>query len=208
MFERFTETARRAIFFARYEASVFGSLEIETHHLLLGALREDKVLSGKLRVEVIRHELERRFPRGPSVSTSVDLPLSRDAQRALAFAAEEAERLHHTVIDTPHLFLGLLRIETCAAAELLRENGIDSAVVQGLIVEVPVQPLPQQDVDNPVIARLNGLVANAERHLDQFSEVEAGARLASKEWSRKEALGHMIDWATTHHQWFARALSE
>ena len=44
MFERYTEKARRVIFFARYEASQFGSPCIETEHLLLGLLREDKAL--------------------------------------------------------------------------------------------------------------------------------------------------------------------
>jgi ATP-dependent Clp protease ATP-binding subunit ClpC len=45
MFERYTEKARRVIFFARYEASQFGQPYIETEHLLLGVLREDKALS-------------------------------------------------------------------------------------------------------------------------------------------------------------------
>ena len=45
MFERYTEKARRVIFFARYEASQFGSPYIETEHLLLGLLREDKALT-------------------------------------------------------------------------------------------------------------------------------------------------------------------
>ena len=40
MFERYTERARRVIFFARYEASQFGSTTIETEHLLLGLLAE------------------------------------------------------------------------------------------------------------------------------------------------------------------------
>jgi len=44
MFERYTEKARRAIFFARYEASKFGSECIETEHLLLGLMREDRAL--------------------------------------------------------------------------------------------------------------------------------------------------------------------
>ncbi|MBZ5597034.1 MAG: hypothetical protein LAN83_01820 [Acidobacteriia bacterium] len=39
MFERYTEKARRVIFFARYEASEYGSPFIETEHLLLGLLR-------------------------------------------------------------------------------------------------------------------------------------------------------------------------
>ena len=44
MFERYTEKARRVIFFARYEASQYGSPIIETEHLLLGLMREDKSL--------------------------------------------------------------------------------------------------------------------------------------------------------------------
>jgi ATP-dependent Clp protease ATP-binding subunit ClpC len=48
MFERYTEKARRVIFFARYEASQYGSPYIETEHLLLGSLREDKVLTNRL----------------------------------------------------------------------------------------------------------------------------------------------------------------
>jgi ATP-dependent Clp protease ATP-binding subunit ClpC len=51
MFERYTEKARRTIFFARYEASHFGSPYIETEHLLLGLLREN-------------HELVRLLPQG------------------------------------------------------------------------------------------------------------------------------------------------
>ncbi|MDQ6708030.1 MAG: hypothetical protein M3Z85_18900, partial [Acidobacteriota bacterium] len=47
MFERYTEKARRVIFFARYEASQFGSPYIETEHLLLGLLREDKTLANR-----------------------------------------------------------------------------------------------------------------------------------------------------------------
>jgi ATP-dependent Clp protease ATP-binding subunit ClpA len=45
MFKRYTEKARRVIFFARYEASQYGSPYIETEHLLLGLLREDRALA-------------------------------------------------------------------------------------------------------------------------------------------------------------------
>ena len=61
MFERYTEKARRVIFFARYEASQFGSPYIETHHLLLGLLREApgtlaSVSDHPLDIESIRDE--------------------------------------------------------------------------------------------------------------------------------------------------------
>jgi hypothetical protein len=44
MFERYTEKARRTIFFARYEASQYGSSTIASEHLLLGLLREDRTI--------------------------------------------------------------------------------------------------------------------------------------------------------------------
>ncbi len=47
MFERYTEKARRVIFFARYEASQFGSPNIESEHMLMGLLREDKGLTNR-----------------------------------------------------------------------------------------------------------------------------------------------------------------
>ena len=52
MFERYTERARRVLFFARYEASQLGSISIETEHLLLGLLREDLVANPSDRVFV------------------------------------------------------------------------------------------------------------------------------------------------------------
>lgn len=63
MFERYTEKARRAIFFARFETSRFGSPYIETEHLLLGLLREDKALANRLlrshaAIESIRRQIE------------------------------------------------------------------------------------------------------------------------------------------------------
>jgi Clp amino terminal domain, pathogenicity island component len=56
MFERYTEKARRAIFFARYAASQYGSPYIESEHLLLGLLREDRAPASY--IESIRREIE------------------------------------------------------------------------------------------------------------------------------------------------------
>lgn len=129
MFERYTEKARRVIFFGRYEASQFGSPYIESEHMLLGLLREDKALTNRfLRshgvVESIRKQIEAHTTIRERTSTSVDLPVSNECKRVMAYAAEEAERLGHKHIGTEHLLLGLLREEKCFAAELLRERGI------------------------------------------------------------------------------------
>jgi hypothetical protein len=129
MFERYTEKARRTIFFARYEASQFGSLYITTEHLLLGLLREDKALANRFlgshaAVESIRKQIEGHTAPGEKVPTSVDLPLSHELRRVLAYGTEEAERLNHKHIGTEHLLLGLLREENCFAAKLLHEQGL------------------------------------------------------------------------------------
>jgi ATP-dependent Clp protease ATP-binding subunit ClpC len=135
MFERYTEKARRVIFFARYEASQFGSPFIETEHLLLGLLREDKALANRFlrshaAVESIRKQIEGHTTIREKVSTSVDLPLSHECKRVLAYGAEEAERLNHKHIGTEHLLLGLLREEKCFAAEILHERGLRLATIR------------------------------------------------------------------------------
>ena len=135
MFERYTEKARRVIFFARYEASQFGSPYIETEHLLLGLLREDKALTNRFlrsqaSVESIRKQIEGHTTMREKVSTSVDLPLSHECKRVLAYAAEEAERLSHKHIGTEHLLLGLLREEKCFAAEILHERGLRLSTIR------------------------------------------------------------------------------
>jgi len=144
MFERYTEKARRAIFFARYEASQFGSPYIETEHLLLGVLREDKALTARFlrsyaSVESIRKQIEGHTIMREKVSTSVDLPLSNECKRVLAYAAEEAERLAHPHIGTEHLFLGLLRESESWAAMILTERGVDAKIVREVLAKEGVQ---------------------------------------------------------------------
>jgi ATP-dependent Clp protease ATP-binding subunit ClpB len=56
MFERYTEKARRVIFFARYEASQFGSPYIETEHLLLGLIESKSVAADILKRRGVDHD--------------------------------------------------------------------------------------------------------------------------------------------------------
>jgi Clp amino terminal domain, pathogenicity island component len=128
MFERYTEGARRTIFFARYEASQYGSRKIETEHLLLGILREDNRLGRTLfsepnAGESIRKDVDAQTTRGERISTSVEMPLSEDSKRVLHFAADSAERLGHRHVDNVHLVLGILREEGCLAARILEAHG-------------------------------------------------------------------------------------
>src|SRR5438552_7025607 len=126
VFERYTEKARRVIFFARYEASQYGSPYIETEHLLLGLLREDRALAKKFLGEVnseegIRAEIEKHITPRERLSTSVEVPLTLESKKILNLAAEEADRLGHRHIGTEHVLVGLLRVEGGSlAGEILR----------------------------------------------------------------------------------------
>jgi ATP-dependent Clp protease ATP-binding subunit ClpC len=130
MFERYTEKARRVIFFARYEASQFGAPAIEPEHLLLGLMREDKTLTGRffpraqITIESIRREIESRTLLRERIPTSVELPLAPETKRVLAYSHEESDRLQHRHIGTEHLLLGLLHEERSMAAQILFERGL------------------------------------------------------------------------------------
>src|SRR5258708_7811016 len=121
MFEKYTETARKAVFFARYEASNSSSAHIETEHLLLGVLRADVPLALRLlkdsgKLASIRERIEKQPLRTEKPSpVSTDLPLSRACKRVLAYGAEESERLNQKHIDAVHMLMGLLREEKCLA---------------------------------------------------------------------------------------------
>jgi enamine deaminase RidA (YjgF/YER057c/UK114 family) len=142
MFERYTERARRVLFFARYEASQLGRSSMETEHLLLGLIREARGVmrlvftrSG-LSLDVIKKEIESRTIFQETIPTSVELPFSDELKRVLQYAAEEADRLLHHYIGTEHLLLGILREERSVAASVLMEQGMRLDTARKTVVEV------------------------------------------------------------------------
>jgi len=135
MFERYTEVARRAIFYARYEASQLGSGYIETEHLLLGIIYADGAIMARMGAagasrESLREQIATHRPAEKKISTSVDMPLSKDCKRVLDFAKEEAHELKHDHIGLEHLLLGILRQETSFTAGVLRGMGISAEKVR------------------------------------------------------------------------------
>jgi hypothetical protein len=232
VFERYTEKARRAIFFARYEASVYGSPQIETEHLLLGLLREDMQFVAELRTrgateDAVRNWIDSKVTPGPKVSTSVDLPVSQEGIRVLTYAAEESESLGQSFVGTAHLVLGLLREPQSLAGQCLAHFGVALEPYRTIarattpeekrhdpITETrharpdrirPVEaPLP-----TPKASSLSAPIAAINRQLGlEFEQLDPDQRLKRKPWTRKEAMGHLIDLATAHQQLLARALTE
>jgi ATP-dependent Clp protease ATP-binding subunit ClpC len=201
LFERYTERARRSIFFARYEASQFGSPEISSAELLLGVLRADKAVALRLGfggVAAIRREIEALAPKRQKVAASVDLPLSHESKRALAYAAEESERLNQQSIGTAHLVLGLLRVEDSLAEKLLRKHGITLDQRREIARQSPPQErrvlhlsvdfeLPKPAPVAPPETSLGPTIHNLRRAVDDMA-----ARVRGFVW-RPAALEHAMD---------------
>ena len=129
MFERYTQPARRVIFVSHYMARRVGSPAIDTEHLLLGLLREDKGLARRFlgtpwAAETVWRRIEQVTPAREKTLGPVELPLSDASRHVLDFAALEANLLSTRLIGTEHLLLGLLRNEECLAAKILAERDV------------------------------------------------------------------------------------
>jgi ATP-dependent Clp protease ATP-binding subunit ClpA len=130
MFEKFTEPARRILFFARYEAAQHGSPTIEPEHLFLGVLREKGPAIGYLQangfvLDSLRRKTEEALSTGGVASTAVDIPLSGAAKEALEIAMEEGRARPMGAIGAEELLLGIFREGRNASARLLTEGAFN-----------------------------------------------------------------------------------
>jgi hypothetical protein len=208
MFERYTERARRVIFFARYEASQYGSDDIEAEHLLLGLVREEPHLIQRFVAGAdvdIKKTIEERIVRHPKVSTSIDLPLTAEGKRVLAYANEEAERLNHRHIGTEHLLLGMLRESTCLAARILGEIGMkldDVRVSLSKSTEAAdisfdefdeFPPSPDRSALNEVLARLpDDALARAKWMLERLLAHQSRGEREPSESFKRDTQGKVV----------------
>lgn len=154
MFERYTEKARRVIFFARYEALQYGSQVIAPEHVLLGLMREDKTLSAKffpfrhnLTVDTIRREVEERIVLRERIPQSAELHLAPETKKILALTKEESERLGNKQIGVEHILLGILREDNSIASEILFQYGVRLHAVREKIAHQSGLPNRRKEKD-------------------------------------------------------------
>ena len=133
--ERFTQRARRALSLAQEEAERLQHSSIGTEHLLLGLIREDGGVAGRvlreLGLELPRvEELVKRLSKESNRNPNVELGLSPGTKKVLEYAVDEARRMGHHYIGTEHLLLGLIRETQNPALEVLRRLGISPQEVR------------------------------------------------------------------------------
>jgi len=163
VFEKFTEKARRVMFFARYEASQFGAESIQSGHLLLGLLRESEKTSTQLldrmgvQTSVLRERLVSALtPRDKKItpsSTSIDIPMEEEVKRILQNATAESAKLNHKHVGAEHLLLGMLKEEQCLAGRLLREMGADLIAAKEILLEsTKEEKIAKKKKEHPLLA--------------------------------------------------------
>ncbi len=130
MWQRFTDRAKRVVFFAQEEAAHLGENYVSPEHLLLGLVREGDSVAARVldRLGVppsrVRAEVERRIVRGEGRTTQ-DMTLDPRARKVLDLAYDEARQLNNNHIGTEHLLLGLIREGDGLAARILSKLGVD-----------------------------------------------------------------------------------
>ena len=130
MWQRFTERARKVVFYAQEEAQKFGEGYVSTEHLLLGLVRESDSVAARVleRLGVslsrIRAEVEKQLPRGDA-RPSQDMSLTPRAKRVIDLAYDEARNLNNNYIGTEHLLLGLIREGDGLAGRVLAKLGVE-----------------------------------------------------------------------------------
>ena len=126
--ERFTQRARRVLSLAHQEAERMRHNYIGTEHLLLGLIREEGGVAGRvlreLGLEADRVQEVVEHLTGLGQNRSAKLDLAPGTQQVLELAVDEARRMGHHYIGTEHLLLGLVRYGEGVALDVLRKLGV------------------------------------------------------------------------------------
>lgn len=130
MWQRFTERARYVVFAAQEEAGRLGEHEVSSEHLLLGLLRDEENVAGRILIKLgvssaeIKGEINRKVTRGDG-RLNTDMQLSDDGKRVIDYSYEEAKLLQNDYLGTEHLLLALIRQDNGIASSVLAQFGLE-----------------------------------------------------------------------------------
>jgi hypothetical protein len=141
-FDRYTPTAKLALFFSRDEASQVGSGSIDPEHVLLGSIRAGRSATARffehahVSIAAARAEIARPRRGAEPIPYSVEIPFSGTTRQVLLAATGEADRLGHQTIAIAHLLLGMLDRHGTLASSLLTGWGITAQRIRADISDL------------------------------------------------------------------------
>ena len=166
MWQRFTERARKVVFYAQEEAQKFGEGYVSTEHLLLGLVRESDSVAARVLDQLgislakIKREVEEQLPRGDHKSGQ-EMALTPRAKRVIDLAYDEARNLNNNYIGTEHLLLGLIREGDGLAGRVLAKMGVELEKARKEVMSL-------QDSDAPVGKSGRSGARSQTQTLDEF----------------------------------------
>ena len=132
--DKFTQRARRVLALAYQEAERMRKTRVGTEHLLLGLVREEGGIAGRVLRQLgldpdrVQEFVERIT--GIGYSSGGQIGLSENTQKALELAVDESRRMGHQYVGTEHLLLALLRLPESTAMKVLARMGITADQVR------------------------------------------------------------------------------
>ena len=138
LWQRFTENARKVVFYAAEEAQRLGDSYVSTEHLLLGLIRESDGVAIPIldqlgvNVSLIRAEIEKAKTQ-PESNPISEMTLTPRGKRVIELALDEAQGLNSNYIGSEHLLLGLIREGDGLAGRILEKLGSDLEKTRQLV---------------------------------------------------------------------------
>jgi hypothetical protein len=149
VFERFTQQARQVVVWAQQEARGLRHNCIGTEDILVGLLREEQGLAGRVleshgvTIERVRAQVV-RVGAGEEPSSG-QIPFTPQAKQVLEAAPGEALSLGHDHVATEHILLGLLRDDQGVAVRILLDCDIDLLHLRDEVIVRTGSPRPETD---------------------------------------------------------------
>ena len=138
MNEKFSQRLNYALAFSSEEAQRLGSDSMGIEHLMLGLIREKECTAIQILISlgVNIKELKKLIENSVKSTTkpnkkvlSNNIPIFKQAYRALKLSYLEAKAFRSDVIRTEHLLLAILRDEDNIVTSLLKQSGITYEIV-------------------------------------------------------------------------------
>jgi ATP-dependent Clp protease ATP-binding subunit ClpC len=149
----FSDATRELLQRAAQTALEWGSLDLDSDHLLYAALQDDVVRHVLRQVdadpEAIAAQVEEEAERAER--TDVAPSLSPDAKAALLAAYEESRELDSSYVGPEHVLLALARDEESQAGQLLQRFGLTHTKLRGAVIRGVESGTPRKSSKTPAL---------------------------------------------------------
>ncbi len=188
--DRYTDGAKKTVYYAKKEALRCGHPSLRTEHILLGLLKDsDNTGCAVLRecgmdLRAVRAKLSLRMTAGGTSPPTDEIPFSVSARRVLRYSANEAKSMNHRYVGTEHLLLGLIRERSGLASDVLHEMGVNLLMVKRRILETTtMEHVPPGKSGSPALDEIGrdltrlGAEGNLDPVIGRTKEIERAMQI-------------------------------